>query len=126
MREIYIKVVFMLTGLVHLMPFSGMFSAARIEELYSIAITGDADMALLMQHRALFFGIVGLLSIMAIWRVGLRPVARLVALASMLGFVVLYLLSGPVSPAMDKIFWADAVMSVLMVGTYLAGRDSTP
>ncbi|WP_262690947.1 hypothetical protein [Kordiimonas aestuarii] len=123
MREIYIKLVFMLTGLVHLLPFSGLFRAARIEELYGISFGGDADLSLLMQHRALFFGIVGLLSIIAIWRVWLRPVARLVALASMLGFVVLYLMAGSENALLAKVFWADVVLSILILGTFRSTRE---
>ena len=122
MREIYTKTAFVLTGLVHLLPLAGVAGAARLEALYGVDLASDPALTLLLQHRALFFGIIGLLALMAVWRATLRPVARLVALASMLGFAALYLLSGVESAALERVYWADLVASILLLATYAPAR----
>lgn len=124
MREIFVKLAFMLTGLIHLLPFAGVSGAARLEVLYGISLEGEPALTLLMQHRALFFGIIGLLTIVAVWRPTLRPTARLVALASMLGFAGLYLLSGLETAPLAKVYWADIVASILLLATYAPPRPA--
>lgn len=122
MREIFDKLAFMLTGLIHLLPFAGVSGAARLESLYGISLSGEPALTLLMQHRAFMFGIIGLLAIIAVWRPALRPTARLVALASMLGFVALYLIAGLDTAPLAKVYWADLVASMLLLATYAPPR----
>jgi uncharacterized membrane protein YqjE len=117
MREIFDKLAFMLTGLIHLLPFAGLSGADRLEALYGVNLAGEPALTLLMQHRALMFGIIGLLALIAAWRPALRPTARLVALASMLGFAALYLLSGLDAAPLAKVYWADLVASILLLAT---------
>ena len=118
MRELYIKLSFMLAGLVHLLPVAGLSGAPRLEDLYGISLDGDPVLTLLMQHRALFFGIIGMFLIMAAWQPAHRSAARLVALASMVGFIVLYGVAGVDAPALEKIVWTDVVASLLLIGTF--------
>lgn len=46
-------------GMAHLLPAAGALSRERVERLYGVTLT-DPDLALLMRHRAAFFGLVGL------------------------------------------------------------------
>ena len=124
MREIYDKLAFMLAGLVHLLPVAGISGAAKLEALYGVEIAHDPVLTLLMQHRALLFGIIGFFLIMAVWHTQWRPAARLIALVSMLGFVVLHVASGVDAPALAKVFWADALCSLLLLATFLPVRKA--
>ena len=47
-------------GLINLAPVLGVVSAQKLEAAYSVTMAGN-DLAILMRHRALMFGILGFL-----------------------------------------------------------------
>ena len=48
----------LVVGLINLAPVFGVISAAKLESAYSVTLAGN-DLAILMRHRALLFGILG-------------------------------------------------------------------
>ena len=75
-------------ALLHVAPLLAISGAAAIERLYGVT-PGDATTLLLLQHRALLFGLLGGLMLLAIWQPALRWIALSVAMISMSGFVLL-------------------------------------
>ncbi|WP_417451807.1 hypothetical protein [Kordiimonas sp.] len=126
MRETYKKMAFLLTGVAHLLAFTGVMGARRLEELYGLGgLVDQPELSLFMQHRAVFLGIIAILCLTAVWRKKARDPARFVGIASMFGFVALYLLSGTESVYLDKVFWVSTVMSLLLLATYIPVRSDT-
>lgn len=99
-------------GVVHLLPVVGVLSARRLRALYGVNVD-DAVTLLLLRHRALLFGILGAAFVAAAfvsaWRVG----AGVVALFSMLSFVVLAKDSASI-PAIRRIVRIDLVLSAML------------
>jgi hypothetical protein len=113
MRRV-VTALFVVVALVNLLPVSGALGAARLEALYGMPFE-DAGLLLLMRHRAVLFGLVGGLLLVAAVRPTLRPMAATLGLGSMLSFVVLALPPVAYSAAVQRVFWVDVVASLLLV-----------
>ena len=64
-------------GVIHLIPISGALGVGRLNSLYGISITGP-DLSILMRHRAVLFGLLGLFSIYA----SIKPPLQIIALTA--------------------------------------------
>lgn len=116
----------LVAALIHLLPVPGVLGAGTLARLYGISVAGP-DTAILLQHRALLFGILGVLMLAAIPWPSLRPVALVVGLASAASFVVVALWVGGYNGAIRRVVVADVVAAVaLAVGlaAHLAGRGA--
>lgn len=114
-----IRGAFALTGLIHLLPLAGVLGRATLERAYGIHLGEGQDLVILMQHRAVLFGLLAaaclLAAVMPNWRV---PVG-IAALASMLAFVLIAVWQ-PHGGAIATVMWVDVVASlVLAVGLLL-------
>ena len=67
--KLYISCL-LIVGLINLLPVIGLFGKAKLESTYQIKITSDA-LVLLMQHRALLFGLIGGFVIYSVWNLSL-------------------------------------------------------
>ena len=103
--------VLAVAGVVHLLPLLGVLGAARLEQLYGVRID-NPDLLLLMRHRALLFGLLGVLLVAAAWRSAWHGPALVAACASVLGFV---LLAPPgLTPPLQRVWWIDVALLPLL------------
>jgi len=77
-----------LVALIHLLPVVGVLGVSKMEGAYGVSIEGP-DLAVLMRHRALMFGVLGGFMLVAVFVPALQPWALLLALLSAGGFTVL-------------------------------------
>jgi hypothetical protein len=77
-----------LVALIHLAPLAGVLGVARMEAAYGVEIAG-ADLAVLMRHRAVLFGLLGGFMLVAIFVRALQPWALGIALLAAGAFVLL-------------------------------------
>ena len=62
----YVSVLALLiAGVIHLLPLQGVLGTGNLARLYGVAVS-DPNTAILLQHRALLFGVLGVLMLMAI------------------------------------------------------------
>ena len=64
--------LFLVVGLANLLPLVGVLSTVRLQMLYGVSIE-DPNLAILMRHRAVLFGIVGTLLLSAAFSPAFRP-----------------------------------------------------
>jgi hypothetical protein len=125
MRHV-VTTLFILAGLVNLLPVTGVLGAERLESLYGLPVAGD-DLLLLLRHRAAMFGVVGGLIIFAAFRVHLRAAATVAGLVSMAAFMLLALPLSAHGEPLQRVFWADVIASALLVAGYgISVRRSRP
>jgi len=103
-----------LAGLIHLMPAVGVVGSSRLTALYGIPIDGP-DLAILMRHRAVLFGILGLVMFAGAMRAGLRSAAILVGLASVASFLALAATTGQYNAQLGKVVAVDVAALVLLL-----------
>ena len=101
-------------GVIHLLPVPGALGGEAIARLYGIAVD-DPNTAILLQHRALLFGVLGVFMLSAIRWPGLRLAALSVGLASAASFLAIAVWVGGYNDAIARVVAADIVASVFLV-----------
>jgi len=124
MLERTIFILLIAVGLVNVLPVAGVLSASILADAYGIAAP-EGDLLILMRHRALLFGIVGGIIITAAFRPHLQPTAIIVGLVSMLGFVVLAVISKEFGTKIHNIVMVDAIASLALVTVALLRMKKT-
>lgn len=107
-------VALFLAGLIHLLPVPGVLGAAALARLYGVTVA-DPNTAILLQHRALLFGLLGGLMWAAIAWPGLRVTVLVVALGSAASFIAVAWAVGGYNAAIARVVVADGVAVVLLV-----------
>jgi hypothetical protein len=80
----------------------------------------EPNTAILLQHRALLFGMLGVLMLSAIALPWLRVTALTVALFSAASFIVVAMAVGKYNSAIGRVVVADVVASVLLAAGLVA------
>ena len=110
---------FLIAGIIHLLPVSGVLGAERLRTLYGVEIAGP-DLAILMRHRAVMFGLLGLLLVAATFLPGLRWVGLIGGLGSAVAFLAIALATGDYNDAMRRVVVADIVAIAALAAAGLA------
>ena len=118
----------LIAGLVHLLPVTGVLGAVRLEALYGVT-AADATTLLLLRHRAMLFGVLGVALVIAAFRPAWHVAACVVALVSVLSFLVLASGDAGLTPAVARVVLVDRIVAVVLaagLAAALAGaRDAT-
>ncbi len=106
----------LLVALIHLMPLLGVLGPTRLALLYGLDFN-DPNLAILMRHRAVLFGLLGTYFACAAFRRPLQATALLVAAISVVSFLALAWSTGAYNAAVGRVVAADLVALVaLLIG----------
>lgn len=86
--DVLVTVLLLIGAVIHLPPVLGVLGVAGMERAYGTTIAGP-DLAILMRHRAVLFGLLGSLLVGAAFREELRWPAIIGALVSDVAFALL-------------------------------------
>ena len=103
-----------LAGIIHLLPLPGALGAGQFRRLYGIAVD-DPNLAILLQHRAVLFGLLGVLLVAAAFRPELRAVALIAGLVSTVSFLVIAWGVGGYNAPVARVVAADIVAVLLLL-----------
>ena len=101
-----ITALLVIIGIIHILPITGLLGAEKLSKLYGFQ-TEDNTLILLMRHRAVLFGILGVFFVFAAFRQAYQPLAFVMAGVSILSFLILEKLESPVHEAIGKVVIAD-------------------
>jgi hypothetical protein len=105
-----------IVGLIHLLPITGVFGADRLAALYGIAVD-DLNLAILMRHRAVLFGLLGAFLLLAAFKPALQFIAFVAGFVSVISFLWLVLAAGDYNAQIARVFVVDLVaLASLVVG----------
>ncbi len=93
-------------GIIHLLPLSGVLGAERLTALYGVAFA-EPNLLVLMRHRAVLFGLLGVLLLLAAARPALQPYALASGFVSVASFVWLAWSAGGVNAALGRVVTVD-------------------
>jgi len=111
-------------ALIHLPPVLGLLGVAQMERAYGVALPGP-DLAVLMRHRALMFGLLGGIMLLAVFVPALQVWALLLALLSAGGFVALAFATPGRNAQLARIAWVDvaaALFALVGLAAWWLGR----
>jgi len=103
-----------LVGIIHLLPVSGVLGVERLAALYGISL-GDLNLEILMRHRAVLFGILGLFLVYAAFQPSLQSLAIIAGLVSVVSFIGIAWSVGGYNESVRKIVIADIIATVALV-----------
>lgn len=124
------SVTLFVVGFIHLLPLSGVFGQSQLQSLYGVAF-GDPNAIILMRHRAVLFGLVGLFLVYAAFRSVFQHVAFAGGLVSVVSF--LWLAGGTAgrNASLGRVMMVDwFALGLLIIGiagkAYLRSRSKGP
>jgi len=103
----------LITGAIHLLPVSGALGPGPLASLYGLDFS-EPNLAILMRHRAVLFGLLGIFLVLAAFRPALQLAALLTGLASVVSFLLIAWSTGDYNPAVSRIVSADLVALALL------------
>jgi hypothetical protein len=127
MTEWIVRLSFAIAGLIHALPLAGLLGRSMLEQAYGVKLGEGHDLTILMQHRALLFGLLAAACFAAAAHSHWRWPVGIAALISMLGFVLIASMQ-PHGAAIAKVMWIDVGAALmLIVGLLLHFKlNSTP
>lgn len=109
-----VAAMLLVVAVIHLLPLSGVLGGARLRSLYGVSID-DPNLAILMRHRAVLFGLLGSFFVYAAFREELQLLAFFVGFVSVLSFLYLARATGSVNAQLQRVVVADVVAFVCLV-----------
>lgn len=101
-------------GLINVAPVLGVLSAHQISQGYGVDVSGP-DLEILLRHRAVLFGLLGVFILYSTYRKDLQDVAIAGGLISMSSFIILALSVGGYGAPLEPIIIADVIGCVFLL-----------
>lgn len=114
MTEKIITALMLIVAIIHIVPIAGVTGAAKLELLYGTPIASN-ELEILMRHRAVLFGILGMFFAYAAFTPSLQPLAFLAAFGTMASFFYLAFSVGDYNQAIQKIVVGDIVAAISLL-----------
>ena len=109
-----LPIMLLVVGIIHILPLSGVLSAARLFELYGMTFD-DPNLEILMRHRAVLFGLLGIFLICSDFMSSLQLPALIAGFLSVVSFLYLSYSVGGYNEQVNRIVIADKVALVCLV-----------
>jgi hypothetical protein len=109
-----VSTMLIIVAVIHLLPLSGVVGGERISALYGVSI-GEPNLAILMRHRAVLFGILGAFFLFAAFRPAYQSLAFVAGFVSVISFLWLAYSVGGYNAQVARVFTADVVALVCLV-----------
>ncbi len=101
-----IKILFIVIGIIHIIPIIGVLGIGTLNKLYGINID-SGTLEIVLRHRAVLFGLLGSLFIYSAFKPDLQVFSLFVAFVSMISFIVISYLVGDFNRAILKVIYFD-------------------
>jgi hypothetical protein len=105
----------LIAAAINLAPLLGVFSPERMGPFYGVDLD-DPNLQILMRHRAILFGIVGGLLLVAAFHPPLRSLGYAVGFASMLSFLLIAWMVGGYNAQIQRVVLIDLVGIAALAG----------
>jgi hypothetical protein len=109
----------LLTAAIHLLPLAGVLGANRLATLYGLPVS-DPNLEILLRHRAVLFGLLGVFLIWAAFRPGLPAAGLAAGAVSVVSFLALAFAVGGYNPQLARVVAADLVAAAALAAGIVA------
>lgn len=101
-------------GVIHLLPLSGVLGSERLASLYGLTFN-EPNLAILMRHRAVLFGLIGSFMLFAAFKPALQSIAFVGGIISVASFLYLAGAAASYNPHIARVFLVDIVVLICLV-----------
>ena len=122
-----VSAMLVIVAIIHLLPLSGAVGSERLASLYGISFD-EPNIAILMRHRAVLFGLLGLFMLYAAFAPRFQLAAFVIGFVSVVSFLWLASSVGGYNAAVGRIVTADIVALVCLIlgaAAYAYARHGT-
>lgn len=98
----------LLVGVIHLLPVAGVLGVERLSVLYGVSIN-EPNLEILMRHRAVLFGLLGVFLVYAAFKPAVQPLAFIAGFVSVISFIAIAWSVGGYNDSIRKVFLVDVV-----------------
>lgn len=109
-----ISAMLMVVGIIHLLPLVGVVSSDRLSALYGLSFT-DPNFVILMRHRAVLFGLLGMFFMLAAFKSAFQPLAFVAGFISIVSFLWLAWSVGHYNAQIARVFMADIIALICLI-----------
>jgi hypothetical protein len=103
-----------IAGLIHIIPAAGLLGPEKLTSLYGIAFS-EPNLAILMRHRAVLFGLLGVFLIVAAFKPAWQIAAFIAGFVSVVSFIWLAWSIGGYNQHVARVFTVDIVALICLV-----------
>ncbi len=113
-----VSAMLLVAAIIHLLPMRGVLGGEPLAVLYGLSFD-EPNLAVLMRHRAVLFGLLGTFMVVAAFRPSWQPAAFAAGFVSVVSFLALALSVGGYNAQVGRVVVADWVaLGCLLVGTF--------
>ncbi|MFN7455469.1 MAG: phosphopantetheine adenylyltransferase [Pseudobdellovibrionaceae bacterium] len=105
-----------LAGVIHILPVPGVLGGKMLEKLYGIEIR-DPNLLILLQHRAVIFGLLGIFMIYSAFVPELQKIAIIAGYVSVISFLLIAWSTGGYSGAVNRVVIADLFALAFLIAS---------
>jgi len=109
-----VSAMLVIVGVIHLLPLSGVLSSERLTVLYGLRFD-DPNLVILMRHRAVLFGLLGLFLLYAAFKPSIQVLALAAGFVSVISFLWLAQAADSHNAHIARVVTADIVALVCLV-----------
>jgi hypothetical protein len=120
----FISATLLVAAVIHMLPVVGVMGSTRLSELYGITV-GEQNIEILMRHRAVLFGLLGVFLVYAAFNPRFQAAAFIAGLVSVGAFLLLALSVGQYNSQLSRVVIADIVALVFLIAGAVALALST-
>lgn len=123
--NLLVSAMLVVIAIIHLTPLAGILGGERLASLYGLSFE-EPNIAILMRHRAVLFGILGVFLLFAAIRPALQPFAFVIAFVSIASFLWLAWSTGGYNARVGRVVTGDIVALVcLAIGVIARMYDAS-
>ena len=114
MAQKIISIMLVIVGIIHLLPVVGVLGGERLSSLYGLALQ-EPNIAILMRHRSVLFGLLGMLLLYAAFNPVYYYLALIGGFTSVVSFLALVWSEGTYNEALQRVVVADIVALIALL-----------
>ncbi len=109
-----VPAMLVVVGIIHLLPLSGILGGPRLVSLYGIQLN-EPNLEILMRHRAVLFGLLGVFMLVAAFKPAYRTTAFVAGFFSVVSFLYLARSVGSYNAQISRVVIADILALICLV-----------
>lgn len=104
----------LVAAVIHLLPLQGVLGGDRLVALYGALPFDEPNLAILMRHRAVLFGLLGAFLLLAAFRPALQTLAFIAGFVSVISYLWLAWSTGGYNGLLARVFAVDVVALICL------------
>ena len=110
----FVSAALIVAAIIHLIPLIGVLGPERLGQLYGV-VPQDSDTLILMRHRAVLFGLLGVFCLIAAFRAEWQWAAMVAALVSLAAFIFIADSVSGYNSELARLMLVDKVVAIGLV-----------